>query len=243
MGTGAYRTSALLLGLALFAGCAGPSVEAPPPSSEHERVICLEAELRVEAPGDFERRWRLARAWLRLVDHPATSDRLEAAERALEHAAASVRIDTERAEGHYYQAISLGRVLEHSTLPDLGLVSELEAAGKRAREIDPSFSSGGPLRFLALLYQKAPPWPIGPELAGEEDVIEELFLEALCRAPECGENHLVYAEFLREYDRDDESLVYARKAAELLPGDDLYPRERVELESRVRDLLEALRLK
>ena len=106
---------------------------------------------------------------------------------------------------------------------------------------DPSFRGAGPPRLLALLYQKAPPFPIGPELAGEEDVIEELFREAIELAPDHVENYVCYAEFLKEEDRKVEALNTARKARKLLSGKRLTRGERRALTVRIQQLLEALR--
>ena len=112
---------------------------------------------------------------------------------------------------------------------------ELEKSGQRARKIDPAFKEGGPLIFLALLYQKAPPWPFGPELAREEDVIEELYEEAIEVAPKCAENLLYYAEFLAEEEREDEAKKLAARArAALKAQTELEADERVDLSRRIR---------
>ena len=161
-----------LLLLPLLSGCASETVEREP-----DELTRLEVELKRE--DGYETRWQLAAACLDVIDvHPdiRSGTKLSYAKRALKHADQAVRIDEERVEGHYYRAIALGRVLEFETLPDLDRIGELEQAAERARAIDPTFKHAGPLRFLALLYTKAPPWPIGPELAGEEDEIEALNL-------------------------------------------------------------------
>jgi hypothetical protein len=183
---------------------------------------------------------RLASMYLTYVDYPGSPDgqRLKDAERALEHADAVIALDDERAEGHFYRAVAIGRILELSTLPNPGRIGDLEAAGKRARELDPDLEGAGPERLLAMLYWKAPAWPIGPEDAGDDDVIDALFREAITRAPGCCENHVSYAEYLEDKDRLPEALEHARQAQDLLGRDPLVtPFDRRDLERRIRDLL------
>lgn len=237
------RRGALLVA-ALLAGCVG----APPrrPSPEVDRMLAeaqgLEAELRQigAARDEVTLRSRLASLYLTLVDYPGAPDRerLDNAKRALAHADAAIAADDERVEGHYYRAVALGRVLELSTIPDLDQIDELEAAGRRARELDPSFQGAGPLRLLAMLYWKAPAWPLGPEEAGEDEVIEALFREAIERAPTCAENRICYAEYLQDEGRRIEAIQHARAAADLLPHDPLVSTfDRPELQRRIADLL------
>ncbi|RMG10810.1 MAG: hypothetical protein D6731_16785 [Planctomycetota bacterium] len=220
-------------------GCRSPAGPAPAGASRVER---LEADLARGEGAPFALRIALASACLDVVDDPRVSEaqKLRYARRALEHADAAIRLEPERVEGHYYRAVSLGQVLDHSTLPNLGLIGELEAAGIRARELDPGYADAGPLRLLALLYQKAPAWPIGPELAGETEVIEELFAEAIERAPGSVENRLAYAEFLHEEGRREDARKSALRAKELLDARGDRGAETESLRRRLRELLAAL---
>lgn len=208
-----------------------------------DEVLQLETEL---ASDDFEARWRLASACLDLVDQPGSpaDDQLDWAKRALHHADKLIALDPDRVEGHYYRAIALGRILERSPLAPESKISELEAEGVRARELDPAFGCAGPLRLLGLLYLKAPPWPLGPELAGEEDVITALFEEGLRYHPECPALRADFAEALTELDRPEEALVQARRAQQLLAAGKVSPRladwEIAKLSRKIRALLEAL---
>ncbi|HBP20346.1 MAG TPA: hypothetical protein DEA08_21465 [Planctomycetes bacterium] len=226
-----------LLLLPLLSGCASETVEREPDGLKR-----LEVELKRE--DGYETRWQLAAACLDVIDiHPdiRSGTKLSYAKRALKHADQAVRIDAEQVEGHYYRAIALGRVLEFETLPDLDRIGELEQAAERARAIDPTFKHAGPLRFLALLYTKAPPWPIGPELAGEEDEIEALWEEALQLASGWVENHLGFAEFLVDQDREAEALAHARQARALLAKTRLHPIQHEELRRRIQELFDALK--
>ena len=235
---------ALLLASALVGGCASGGVAVD--AGSLERVERLESELtRAEDPERYALRWQLASACLDVVDHPETAPgrKLEFARKALASADAAVAQRARRVEGHYYRAVSLGRVLEHATIPEVSKIGELEAAGQRARELDPAFKCAGPLRLLALLYQKAPAWPLGPDLAGDEDAIEALFTEAIALASSCPENYLCYAEFLLEADRGDDARRHTRRARELLAlGEEpLEPYQQRDLERRIGEVLDPKR--
>lgn len=233
-----------LLALALpVCGCASfsGSREGSPALPEVAQVEALEARLAEEER--YGPRWEAARMCLRLVEHPSTpkGERVGWAERALAHAERAALLSPQAVEGHYFRAVALGRVLEHRTLPPLSMITELEAAGQRARECDPGFACAGPLRLLAMLYFRAPPWPIGPELAGEEEEIAALFEEALRLAPHCPENQAGFAEFLFKQHKNDRALELARAAqAEIPRHEGLEPHERAALRRQVERLIGAL---
>lgn len=235
------RQLALLVAL-MCSGCGLFSPrETHPAPAEMAEAEALEARLADEE--DYTTRWEAARLCLRVVEHPFTpkGERKAWAERALAHADRAAALGPDRVEGHYYRAVALGRVLEHATLPPLSMITELEAAGQRARECDPAFACAGPCRLLAMLYFRAPPWPIGPELAGEEEEIEKLFEEALRLAPHCPENQAGFAEFLWKQHQNARALELARAAqVELVTHEGLEPHEREELGRQVEKLIASL---
>lgn len=238
------RTVVAIVGAALLAGCAStsPAPAVPEVARMREEAEGLEVELRqIGAAQDAVMlRARLASLYLTLVDYPGAPnrERLDNAQRALAHADAAIALDDDRVEGHFYRAVALGRVLELSTIPDLGQIDELNAAGKRARELDAGFAGAGPLRLLAMLYWKAPAWPVGPEEAGEDELVEAMFREAIERAPTCAENRICFAEYLDDRGRRIEAIQHARAAQELLPTDPLVSSfDRPDLQRRVADLL------
>lgn len=238
---------ALLAVVASLSGCAafgGGREEAPstPLANKFKDISKLEREL--EAKGDdVALRCQLANQWLRLVKWPGASkgERLERAQKALVHADKAVALDEDRVEGHYFRALAIGRVLENSTIPDMDQVGPLEQAGVRAKELDPAFDDAGPCRFLAVLYAEAPAWPLGPENAQDDEIIQELFAEALELAPKAPENHLAYAEYLAQEDQEGKARSALRRARELLEQDrDLDSIDRHELEQRISKLLRDL---
>lgn len=232
-------TRAFLLLLFVVSGVGCASANRLPASPD---LVALEAQLETSDDG-YELRWRLAASCLDLVDaHPDARerDRLAYARKALKYAHSATALSEDQVEGHYYGAIALGRVLQFESLPDPRQISALEAAGIRARSIDPTYKHAGPLRFLAFLYMKAPAWPIGPELAGEEDEIEALWEEALRLASGWVENHLGFAEFLADQDRSAEALAHVRQAKALLSQTELDPASRLDLSRRIQELLDHL---
>lgn len=206
----------------LLAGCHSAAPAPRDPEFDRMKGTLVELEEDLRAGGDaVAMRCRVASLYLTLASFTGSpsEDRLDCARRALLHADAAIRLDDERVEGHFYRAVAIGRVLE--TTRDLSMIDDLEEAGLRARELDPSFCGAGPLRLLALLYWQAPPWPIGPEDAGEEEIIEGMFRQAIELAPTSAENHLSYAEYLADEGRKDEALEHFIRARILLPDDRL----------------------
>ncbi|MCO5167197.1 MAG: hypothetical protein M9894_12665 [Planctomycetes bacterium] len=243
--TSSLARGALLAALALVAGCHTPPRR--PATPEVHGILYeagkLEQELRgiQEAQDAFDLRCRVAALYLTLVEYPSAPrrERLDNARRALAHADAAILLEPDRVEGHFYRALGLGRVLEFSTVPDLSKIGLLDQAARRARDLDPDFQGAGPLRLLAVFYSQAPSWPIGPEEAGEDDVIDGLFREALERAPTCAENRVCYAEYLVEKHRVSEAAGHARAAQELLATDPLVGSsfERDDLQRRIEAIL------
>jgi hypothetical protein len=235
--TSTWVRSAASLALLVFAqGCVSSQQGA---ANSPEVVLARKLEEELRRNDDVGVRAQLASTYLSLSGWPGAprSERLENARRALEHADQAILLDSSRVEGHYYRAVSIGRILDAQLVPDLSLVSELEAAGVRARELDPSFDQAGPLRLLALLYWQAPAWPVGPEPAGDHEVIEGLFHEALTLAWGSAENHLCYAEYLSDRDRLTPAAEHLRMANDLLATDTSLPeREKPDLRRRIAHL-------
>lgn len=234
--------------IALFAALALAGCHSSRPRSTEEAkwgANLRELEDRTRAEDNFDLRCLAASQYLTFIGFPGLEkrDQLESARRALMHAEAAIRLDDERVEGHYYRAVAIGYVLDKSTLPDLDLIEELEDAGLRARELDASFNGAGPLRLLAMLYWQAPPWPVGPEDAGDDEVIDPMFRESIRRAPGCSENHVSYAEYLEDRGRSAEAVEHARKARVLLDDDPIAtPFDRPDLKRRIEVLLRRLSL-
>lgn len=226
-------------------GCISMGGGADEPSTAERRVLdqIHDIERKLALGDDVALVCRASNLYLKLVKWPnATRDeRLGHARKALAHADKAVELGPDRVEAHYFRALALGRVLESSAVPDMGLIEPLEEAGVRARELDPDFDDAGPVRFLAVLYAEAPAWPVGPEDAQEDEVIEALFAEALRRAPRAPENHLAYAEYLSDEGQEEKARDALRRAHQLLDQDRVLDAiDRQELEGRIHALTRSL---
>lgn len=222
---------AALSALLLASGCASEPLQADDP-------VLVKLETQLSTGDDYDARWKAAKACVALVENPTVTRKLDYAQRGLKHAEAAIALNPRKVEGHYFRALTLGYVLENSTLPTRGKMLELEKSGKEARRIDPAFESGGPLRFLAILYKEAPAFPLGPVMAQDEEVIEDLFKKSIKVAPHHTENQVYYAEFLVSEERDDEAVAMAKRAKESLTEQvELPGRERKDLARRIRAIL------
>jgi len=204
---------------------------------------CLSAPPEAVADARFEEAWERSSDLLTAAAAPATVEerRYDLAEEALHYARRAVELEPDRVEGHYYAGVALGRVLELSTIASPTRIGELEESGRRAADLDPAFRCAGPLRFLAMLYFKAPAFPVGPALAGEDEEIERLFERAIALAPTCPENYGHYAEFLIDRGRNEEAAEHVARARALLgEHDGLEPYERAEWAGKLARLNELL---
>jgi tetratricopeptide (TPR) repeat protein len=123
------------------------------------RLVAAESSRQISL-GELS--WRLARACFLLAEiERNTTDKLATLARGGDAATRSIRERPDRVEGHYWRAVLVGRQAENSGLgfSAMKLAKEVEKLGLAAAQIDPRFENGGPLRLLAMLYAKAPPWP------------------------------------------------------------------------------------
>jgi tetratricopeptide (TPR) repeat protein len=105
-------------------------------------------------------------------------------------------------EGHYWYAINVGLLADADRSYGLTAVGEMEAALRRAIELDERYDFAGPLRVLGILLLRTPcpPTSIGSPRKG---------LRMLQRAvelfPDYPENYLYLAEALRDNDRPNDA--------------------------------------
>lgn len=146
-----------------------------------------------------EVRWRLSRVLFYVSEVESDAqEQLRWIVKGEEIAEAVLSERPERVEGYYYAALLKGRRAQLSRIGfgAIKLAETVLALGKSAARIDESYEDGGPLRLLAMLYAKAPPWPTS---IGDID----LALETAARAVEISDypmNHLIMAEVLIEDD-------------------------------------------
>jgi len=161
------------------------------------RTATAKAQVKILRPHatEFEAAWRLARAlcWV-ADDKPYYADlaqRSKLGQEAMKHAAAAIKLQPGRVEGHYYRAWAVGQwSLGISIVKALwqGAEGELVTAMTAAQKIDSSFDQFGILRMWGR-YHHALPWP-------KKDTVASLrFLrEAKTRTPSNLRTYVFLAE-------------------------------------------------
>lgn len=92
---------------------------------------------------------------------------------------------------HYYLALNLGLVAQQHITQAMTKAGRIKDELEKALQLAPAIDDGGPLRVLALIYLKAPPWPTS---FGDPDFALERVREAVERFPDHPLNHLYMAQ-------------------------------------------------
>jgi tetratricopeptide (TPR) repeat protein len=103
----------------------------------------------------------------------------------------------------------------------------------KALEIDGNAMQGSAYNTLGTLYYSVPGWPLG---FGNDDKAEEYLLKALEINPDGIVSNFFYAEFLVDQKRDEEAIVYYKKAQDA----PLRPNRPIADEGRRKDITAAL---
>jgi len=157
----------------------------------------------VPAPKDFDALIRAAQAAAATAENdPQPAKRIEAAKRGILAAHQARELQPERVEGHYWYALNVGLLADADRAYGLNAVTEMEAALKRAAELDERYDYAGPLRVLGILLLRtpAPPVSIGSPRKGLR-----LLQRAVELFPDYPENYLYLGEALRETGRTGEA--------------------------------------
>lgn len=154
-------------------------------------------------PEDFEAQWQAAEALAFVAEYDTRKPkRVAAAKTGIALTRQAREAKPERVEGHYWYAVNVGLLADADRTYGLKAVGEMEAALKRAAEVDERYDCGGPLRLMAILHLRtpAPPVSVGSPRKG---------LRLLQRAtelfPAYPENLLYLAEALRDNQRVDDA--------------------------------------
>ena len=207
-----------------LAGCASalrppeplPSIEGEGPAASDEQAEELWgtralASVREAAEG-YERRIArrydpfgsavgASRAWTWIARRAPTEDeRREAAGRAVRVAQWCGEIEPSRAECEYWLAAALGVQAEQRRSTALDALPRIVALFESAAVRIPDYENGGPDRALALLFARAPGFPIGP---GDADLAVEHARAAVGLAPGFAPNLAALAEALQATGRSD----------------------------------------
>ena len=164
-------------------------------------------------PSLYDAYWKAARSSNAIGERAASPEaRADAFRRGVGAARLGIERQPDRAEAHYLYALSLG--LHARERPSTGVesVKEMVPHLDQAAQADPDFDFAGPHRALALVYLRAPGWPVsvGDEAAGLTEA-----RTAVERAPEYPPNHLALAEALAANGMPDEARDAVRQAIAL----------------------------
>jgi tetratricopeptide (TPR) repeat protein len=182
----------VLLAVLLSVGlelCPGAEADQPDPLSGLKRAYMQTREVWQKSPEEADAAWQFARACFDLADFNESS-RARVAEEGVSACRKALQRYTNAAT-YYYCALNLGQLARTKKLGALKLVEEMEAALKKALELDPKFDYAGPHRTLGLLYTDAPGWPMS---IGSRSKAKQHLLKAVALEPDYPENHIALIE-------------------------------------------------
>ena len=149
----------------------------------------------------YEAQCAAAATWAATAEHATNAiQRAAAARRGIVLARRARELNPDGVAGHYYYAINVGWLAEADRSYGLNAVAEMEAALKRAIELDEKYDYAGPLRLLAILHLRTPPPPTS---IGSARRAARLLQRATELFPDYPENYLYWAEALRETGQAD----------------------------------------
>lgn len=168
----------------------------------HAQQILAAAQKRYAAePTNSVAAWQVGRACFELVTVLTEPKEMEKIiNEGIAASRASVALDPTSAAGHYYLAITVGKLADlKRNLAAYGMVKEVEREFHKARELDERFCHAGPDRSLGLLYHQAPGWPMS---VGSRSKARKHLERAAELAPGFPENRLTLAEaYLKWHDK------------------------------------------
>lgn len=167
---------------------------------------------------DYNAQWQAAQVLAFLAENNMRPEsRRESAQHGLVFARRARELNPNGVEGHYWYALNVGLLANVDRAYGLDAVKEMEAALKRAIELDERYDLGGPPRVLGILYLRAPqpPTSIGSPRKGLR-----LLQHAVELFPDYPENYLYLAEALRDTGRTDEAKEAIRNVQETSPWPD-----------------------
>ena len=148
-----------------------------------------------------------------LVDHEADADaREEDAVLAVSSARVCTQAAPENAACWYWLGAGLGVQAREKPSTGVSALPEIVKAFERALAIDSDYEEAGPDRALALVFLRAPGWPVGP---GDPDRGLAHAEAAIRRRPDSPQNVLALAEARASTDDRDGAVAAYRHALDL----------------------------
>jgi len=180
---------------------------------------------------DYDAQWQAAQALAFLAENGTRPEsRRESAQHGIIFARRARELKPDGAEGHYWYALCVGFLADVDRSYGLDAVGEMEAALKRAIELDERYDLGGPLRVLGILHLRT---PLPPASIGSPRKGLKLLQRAVELFPDYPENYLYLAEALRDNGRMDE----AKEAIGKVLGAKPWPDQQFESEQWKRQAL------
>jgi tetratricopeptide (TPR) repeat protein len=174
--------------------------------SAYEALLERTSDEDDNSPLRFDVYWRMARSIFRCSEKTAAaSEKMQWIFRGEEVSDRIMALWPDRVEGYYYSAVFKGRRAENSKIgfSVMKLAEKVAELGHRAMELDETYEAAGPLRLLAMLYAKAPPWPTS---IGDIELARE-YAEKAIELFDYPMNWLILAEVCIEDDELDQARV------------------------------------
>lgn len=146
------------------------------------------------------------------IENEKTAPRAKLSQTAVELGQWCQRRAPNEPECDYRLAIALGQYAREHTSSGKDASRRMERLLRRAIAAEPRLDSAGPHRVLALLYLRAPGWPVGP---GDPEAGLAEAMAAVRLAPSSASNQLVLGEALAANGHAKEARAAYAKAAEL----------------------------
>jgi len=138
--------------------------------------------------------WRLARTYYSLGGKSSEKTRKEYYHRCIERADQAIELNNKSAWGFFLRGICRGKLGEIQGIwSSLSIIKPLKQDFKKAVELDPSVSAGGPHRALGKLYLELPGL-----LGGSVDKSVDHLRQAVILGPTYADNYLFLADALFE---------------------------------------------
>lgn len=121
------------------------------------QAVNLMRQARMLDSSSFDAAWKLAQVNYYLGDH-TTDDRERdtAFEEGMKAGKAAVNLQPNKPEGHFWLGANYGGSAEHSTIPSLTSVEDIQREMGAVLKIEEGFQSGSAYLVLGQLYLKAP---------------------------------------------------------------------------------------
>lgn len=172
---------------------------------------------------DYDAQWQAAAALAGPAERaPTVEGRIRAARAGIVLARRGRELAPDRVEAHYWYAVNVGLLADADRSYGLNAVGEMEAALRRAAELDATYERGGPWRLLGILHLRTPPPPLS---IGSARKGLRYLEQATALFPEDAENLLYLAEALRDNGRTEEACATVEKLRRLgsAAGNELLP--------------------